>query len=270
MSDHQTVLYEERQGVAWVTLNRPEVHNAIDDRMSIELREIWASLRSNESVNCVVITGSGDRAFTTGRDRSEALKGVEGEGRAGFASVPFHFDGAKEQIGPKSADLWIPVLCAVNGMACGNAFFLVGEADIVIASERATFFDPHVTFGLASVSEAVQMSSRMPFGEVARMVLLGSHERLSAARALDIGLVSEVTPAERLLERARWIAESISSQPRLAVQATVRALWMARELSRSQATGLSWAMIALGNAPDQREAGLREFAAGRRVDWQVR
>jgi enoyl-CoA hydratase/carnithine racemase len=114
------------------------------------------------------------------------------------------------------------------------------------------------------------MAHRMPFGEIARMALLGSHERLSARRAHEIGLVSEVMPAGELAERAGWIAAAIASQPRLPVQATVRSLWMARELTRAQALGMGWSMIALGNQPEQREDGLRAFAAGRRIPWRLR
>jgi enoyl-CoA hydratase/carnithine racemase len=114
------------------------------------------------------------------------------------------------------------------------------------------------------------MGHRMPFGEIARLVLLGSHERLSACRAHEIGLVSEVVPADDLAEQAGWIATAIASQPRLPVQATVRSLWMARELTRSQALGMGWSMIALGNQPEQREEGLRSFAAGLRIPWRLR
>lgn len=276
MGDYETLRYEERDGVAWVTLDRPEVLNAINTTMQRELKAVWHALRANDTVGCVVLTGAGDRAFTTGRDRSEALETTEAltdaapGRRAGFQSSVFHFDGDDEQVGPKSADLWIPVVAAVNGMACGGAFFLLGEADIVIAAENATFFDPHVTAGLTAAYESVHMAHRMPFGEIARMALLGSHERLSARRAHEIGLVSEVVPAEGLADQAGWIAAAIASQPHLAVQATVRSLWMARELSRAQALDMSWSMVALGNQPEQREEGLRAFAAGRRIPWRLR
>jgi enoyl-CoA hydratase/carnithine racemase len=270
MREFETLGYDERGGVAWVTLDRPEVHNAVNARMGDELRGLWRSLRHDRSIGCIVVTGAGSKAFTTGRDRSEALERSDPGERSGFGSSSFHFDGDAEQIGPKSADLWVPVVAAVNGMACGNAFFLLGESDIVIASEGATFFDPHVTFGLTAMFESVQMAHRMPFGEISRMALLGSHERLSAGRAFEIGLVSEVTRPDQLLARAGWIAETIAAQPRTAVQATVRSLWMARELSRKQSLDMGWAMVALGNDPGEREAGLQAFGAGRRVEWQLR
>jgi enoyl-CoA hydratase/carnithine racemase len=276
VGDYETLRYEERDGVAWVTLDRSEVLNAIDTTMQRELRSVWRALRESDTIGCVVLTGSGDRAFTTGRDRSEALADAEALAdtapgrRSGFGSTVFHFDSDEHQIGPKSADLWIPVVAAVNGMACGGAFFLLGESDIIIAAEHATFFDPHVSSGLTAMYESVHMAHRMPFGEIARMALLGNHERLSARRAHEIGLVSEVVPTDDLTEQAGWIAAAIASQPRLPVQATVRSLWMARELTRGQALGMGWSMIALGNQPEQREEGLRAFAAGQRIPWRLR
>src|SRR5271154_2313211 len=277
MGDFETLAYEERNAVAWVTLNRPDVLNAVNTTMQRELASVWRALRNSDTVRCVVLTGAGERAFTTGRDRSEALSANESMAesspsrRTGFGSSDFHFNGDDDQIGPKSADLWLPVVCAVNGMACGGAFFLLGEADIIIASENATFFDPHVSSGLTAMYESVHMAHRMPFGEISRIALMGSHERLSARRAYEIGLVSELLakPGD-LAEQAGWIAESIGSQPTLPVQATVRSLWMARELTRQQALSMGWSMIALGNQPEAREEGLRAFASGQRIPWRLR
>jgi enoyl-CoA hydratase/carnithine racemase len=277
VSGYETLRYEERDGVAWITLDRPDVLNAVNTTMQRELTSVWRALRNSDTVRCVVLTGAGERAFTTGRDRSEALEVTDAIAqtsptrRTGFGSSDFHFNGEEDQIGPKSADLWIPVICAVNGMASGGAFFLLGEADIIIASENATFFDPHVSSGLTAMYESVHMAHRMPFGEISRMALLGSHERLSARRAYEVGLVSELAAAPSdLTEQAAWIAESIASQPTLPVQATVRSLWLARELTRQQALSMGWSMIALGNQPEAREEGLRAFASGKRISWRLR
>ena len=123
------------------------------------------------------------------------------------------------------------MIAAVNGMACGGAFYILGEADFIIAADHATFFDPHVTYGMPAAFEPIFLLHKMPFQEVMRLSLLGAHERMSAARALQIGFVSETCPAEELAERARWAAQAIADQPALAVQGTVRALWTGLELS---------------------------------------
>jgi enoyl-CoA hydratase/carnithine racemase len=275
-----TLDYTESNGVAWVTLNRPEVYNAFNATMQRELRTLWRALRRHDDVRAVVLTGAGDRAFCTGIDRNEALGdaapdatvGEDGESvQLGAGTTPFMFDDPGDDLGPKTCDLWKPVIAAVNGMACGGAFYLLGEVDFIIATEAATFFDPHVTFGMAAAFEPIQMSGSMPFGELTRLTLLGSAERMSAARAHQIGLVTELaTDVDDLRERARWAAETIASSPPLAVQGSLRALWAAREFSRSQALSLGYAYIGLGNSEESLAEGQRAFESGARREWRLR
>ena len=141
---------------------------------------------------------------------------------------------------------------------------------VIIAAEHATFFDPHLTFGMAASFEPLQMLGRVPFGELARLTLLGSAERLSATRAYEIGLVSEVVPGAELAERAGWAAGIIAESHPVAVQATLRALWAGRELSRGQALGLGWAFVGLGNSPEALAEGQQRFSSGQRIDWRLR
>src|SRR5512143_694470 len=248
MSEYETLLYEEKDGVAWVTLNRPDVHNAFNVQMQRELHALWRGLRRNDAVRVVVLTGAGDKAFCTGIDRTETMGEYPktGERVVGSASTPFMFDDPGANIGPKSCDLWKPVIAAVNGMACGGAFYMLCEVEFIIAAESATFFDPHVTYGMTAAFEPMHMLQKMPFHEIMRISLLGNHERLSAKRAHEIGLVSEVVPANELRAAAQWAAAAIASAPPLAIQGTVRAIWAARELSRSQALGLGYAFVGMG------------------------
>ncbi|MGP3949303.1 enoyl-CoA hydratase/isomerase family protein [Streptomyces sp. 7N604] len=245
-----TVRVESEDGVALVTLDRPERHNAIDLETAAELRCAWREFRMTDDVRAVVLTGAGDRAFCTGLDRSADVP---------QPSSPYAIDDPLLTVGPKACDLWKPVVAAVNGMACGGAFYLLGESEFLIASETATFFDPHTTYGMVSAYEAIGMAQRMPFGEVARMSLMGTAERLSATRACEIGLVSEVVPPDGLLEAALRVASVVASYPTEAVQGTVRAVWSAREAARTQALAGAPHLIALGNLPPERQAGL--FAA---------
>lgn len=272
MADYETLTYREDSGVAWVALDRPEVLNAFNAAMQRELQQVWRSLRRNDDVQAVVLTGAGEKAFCTGIDRTEQIG--EGGGpdgpTVGSGSTPFHFDDPGDLIGPKSNDLWKPVIAAVNGMACGGAFYMLGEVEFIIAAEHATFFDPHVTYGMAAAFEPIHMLQKMPFGEIMRLSLLGSHERMSAARAREIGLVSEVVPATELEGAARWAAEVIASAPPLAVEATVRAIWTGLEQSRSQALDLAYTYIGLGTDAESIRQGQATFAAGRRIDWRLR
>ncbi len=285
MPDFETLAYEESDGVAWVTLNRPDVLNSFNTVMQRELRDLWRWLRRHDDVRVIVLTGAGDKAFCTGIDRSEALADGPRAGRGGSRSgpeigddsvrigsgtTPFMFDDPGDNLGPKSNDLWKPVIAAINGIACGGAFYMLGEVDFMIAADHATFFDPHLTFNMAASFEPLQMTGRMPFGDLVRLTLLGSEERMSAQRALQIGLVTEVVPAAELRERAGWAAGVIARSHPIAVQGTLRALWAGRELSRAQALGLGWAFVGLGNDPEALAEGQARFSSGLRVDWRLR
>ena len=162
------------------------------------------------------------------------------------------------------------MIAAVNGMACGGAFYLLGEADFIIAVEDATFFDPHVTYGMVAGYEPIHMLQKMPFGEIMRLTLLGNHERMSAARAHEIGLVSEVVQRDGLREAAQWAADAIASAPPSAIQGTVRSLWMARELGRRQALDLAWPVVDVGTTQESLDEGQAFFASGTRIEPRIR
>ncbi|HLG00928.1 MAG TPA: enoyl-CoA hydratase/isomerase family protein [Acidimicrobiia bacterium] len=271
-TDFETLLYEEADGVAWVTMNRPDVHNAFNSTMQVELKELWRGLRRHDDVRCVVLTGAGEKAFCTGIDRAEGIGSDEPRARpVGSGSTPFMFDDPGEDIGPKTNDLWKPVIAAVNGMACGGAFYILGEVEFIIATEAATFFDPHVTYGMTAAFEPIHMLQKMPFHEIMRLSLLGNHERMSAARAHQIGLVSELaSDLGDLKEKAGWAAAAIASAPALAIQGTVRAIWMGLEHTRDQALKEAYAYIGLGTNQDSIAEGQAAFASGKRIDWRLR
>ncbi|MET7385419.1 enoyl-CoA hydratase/isomerase family protein [Streptomyces sp. NPDC005529] len=243
---------DKDSGVAVLTLDRPHRLNAIDLGTAAGLTAAWRALRYDDTVRAVVVTGSGTRAFCTGIDRDAEVP---------QPSSPYMVDDPLATIGPKANDLWKPVIAAVNGMACGGAFYLIGEAEFVVADEEASFFDPHTTYGMVSAYESVYLAQRMPFGEVARMALMGTAERISARRAYEVGLVSELTPPGGALAAAVACATVIASYPADAVQGTVRALWQAQEATRAAALAHAPQLVSLGNLPGDRQA---ELFAGRR------
>jgi enoyl-CoA hydratase/carnithine racemase len=212
-------------------------------------------------VRAVVLTGSGYKAFCTGIDRSTA---------GDFSYDPLTYEDPGRKLGPKSQGLWKPVVAAVNGMACGGAFYLLGEADVVLAASHATFFDPHVTYGMVAAFEPILLLRRMPFGEVLRMALAGAHERIGAERAMAMGFVSEVVPAGELLDAAHRLAGIFASQPPHAVQATLRTLWAARDLPANQATELGNIFLQLGTSQEALLEGQRIFASGTRIEPRIR
>jgi len=234
---YETLLYDEADGVATITLNRPDKLNAFSPTMNRELVAVWESLRMNDDVRAIILTGAGDRAFTSGIDLTFDYP---------QPTSKLMINDELRFVGPKTNDLWKPVIAAVNGLACGAAFFLLGEVEMIIATEEATFFDPHLTHGMPAVAEPMFMLQRMPLGEIMRISLLGRHERMSAARAREIGLVQEVVPAGGLMDAARWAAQVIADMPdQTAVEATVKAVWTAQYMSIHQALQAAPSLIKL-------------------------
>jgi enoyl-CoA hydratase/carnithine racemase len=254
----KTVLFGVADHVATITLNRPAAMNSFNQAMLEDFALIWESVRDNDDVHVVVLRAAGDRAFCTGVDVKE---GIDSHPNVWSRTDP------GECLSPKLNRVWKPLVCAVHGMAAGGAFYWLNEADIVICSDDATFFDPHVSYGMTAALEPIGLARRVPLGEALRIALLGLDERLSAARALEIGLVSEVLPRELLWARADEIAAIIAAKPPAAIQGTVRAIWESLDMTRTQAlrTGLSYTQ--LGNPIGM--AGLDRSAVPRQK-WILR
>lgn len=247
--DLKTVLFEVTDHVATITLNRPQAMNSFNQEMLEEFSAIWDTVKTDDDVHVIVLRGAGERAFSTGMDVKE---GIDRHPNVWSQTDPGEF------LSPKLNQVWKPLVCAVQGMAAGGAFYWLNEADILICSDDATFFDPHVSYGLTAALEPIGLARRIPLGETLRIALLGLDERVSAARALQIGLVSEVLPSEQLWERADEIARIIAAKPPAAIQGTVRAIWESLDATRTQAlrTGLSYTQIGnpIGKAEVDRSA----------------
>jgi enoyl-CoA hydratase/carnithine racemase len=229
--------------------------------LATSLRATWRNLRVDDSVRAVVLTGAGDTAFCTGIDRDWSVP---------QPSSPYMVDDPLLGLGPKSCDLWKPVIAAVNGMACGGAYYLLGEVESIVAADHATFFDPHTTYGMAACWEPILLYGQMPFGELCRIALMGNHERMSASRAHQVGFVQDVVPLADLRATAGRIAHAVASQPAAAVEGTLRALWAAREMARAQALAMAPHLVSLGNQPEAIAEGQHAFASGQRVHPHVR
>ena len=238
MSD--LLLLDVADGVATITLNRPERLNAFNRQMVNEFRQLWQHLRHDPEVRVVVLRGAPGRAFCTGVDVKEGWRAP------GEEDAPFDQDDPGEWLGPKSNKVWKPLIVAVHGMAAGGAFYFLNEADIVICSEDATFFDPHLKFGKISAVEPIGALGRIPMQEITRMVLMADTERVTAATALRISLVTEVVPEERLWARAAELAAAIASRHPVAVQGSIRALWEAQGVPRQQALSNALRYIQVG------------------------
>ncbi len=240
MDNLQTLLFESVDGVATITLNRPDRLNAFNRQMVIEFRQLWQRLRHDPDTRVVVLRGAPGRAFCTGVDVKEGWRAPGEEG------TPFDQDDPGEWLGPKSNKVWKPLVVAVHGMAAGGAFYFLNEADIVICSEDATFFDPHLKFGKISAVEPIGAMGRIPMQEILRMVLMADAERVTAATALRISLVTEVVSQERLWARAAELAAAIAARHPVAVQGSIRAIWEAQGVPRHQALSNALRYIQVG------------------------
>jgi enoyl-CoA hydratase/carnithine racemase len=239
-----TVLFEVAENVATITLNRPEKLNSFNEKMTNEIARLWQLVRNDDSIHAVVLRAAGDRAFCTGIDVSEGSWW-------GDQSV-WNQQDPGVLLGPKQHRVWKPVITAVHGMAAGGAMYFINESDIVICSEDATFFDPHANGGMVSALEPVGMLRRgVPLGDVLRWALLGNEERITAATALRLGLVSEVVPRGALWPTAASLAAEIAARRPEAIQGTVRAIWEAIDepWSVSQRHGLAYTQLGNQGRP---------------------
>jgi E-phenylitaconyl-CoA hydratase len=252
--------YSKRGHVATMTIDRPERGNSLSKAMAAPVRAVWAEVMRDPEVRVLVVTGSGDRHFCTGADVREAAE--TGSVTAGDGLV-------REQIPWSSLahGVWKPVICALNGLVAGGGLHFVADADLVIAAAGASFVDPHVSVGQVTALEPLTLRLQMRPDVLARMALLGRHERLDAERALAAGLVSEVVDDDSLLDRARELAGQIAANSPAAVRRSRRVLRdFERELigARLQA---GWDEIrAHWDHPDSKE-GPAAFLARRQPEW---
>ncbi|WP_067889540.1 enoyl-CoA hydratase/isomerase family protein [Nocardia vaccinii] len=218
----ETIEYEVRGHTACITLNRPEVLNAINDEMIAELAVAYAEAEQSPDIWTVIVTGAG-RALCAGADVNKAAghdidnaAGIDTQGDTVLSSLR-QWDAPQEAT-PPWLQMTKPIVCAVNGLVCGAGLDLVTTADITIASDRAAFMDPHVSIGVSSGREAVRLARVLPLPVVMRMVLMGKHERMDVGRAFELGLITEVVPHDKLYERAWEIAETVNLNAPLAVR----------------------------------------------------
>jgi enoyl-CoA hydratase len=258
---YERLILERHGPVGWLINNRPERLNAYDVVMRDEFRRAWAELDADRQVRVIVHTGNG-RAFQVGADVEE----LDGDAVAQFQETMTSLDLG---LTAWHCNVGKPVITAVNGVCAGGGLHWVADADVVIASSDATFVDPHVSIGQVSALETIALVRKMPAEAVMRMALVGSHERLTARRAYELGMISQVVdPPESLRAVAQELAEKIARNSPAAMRATKRALWGALEhgltdACREGATHLT----SMWGHPDQDE-GPRAFAEKRSPRWR--
>ena len=251
-----------REGhVGWLVFDRPDRGNAMDATMLAELEAAWRELDADPEVRVIVNTGNGS-AFQTGLDVGQLAKDPEA-----LREQSRRTKRAELKLTAWHNVVWKPVVAAVNGACAGGGLHFVADADVVLASSDATFLDPHVSIGQVTAYEAVALVRKSPMEAIVRMAFMGRHERITAERARQLGILSEVVEPERLRERAQELAEAIARNSPAAMAATKRALWGALELGLTDACRRgAQELVAMWGHPDQTE-GPAAWAERREPRW---
>ena len=266
--DFETIRYGVEDRVATITLHRPDQLNALSPAMVGELRRAYAAAEADDEVWILLVTGAG-RAFCAGADVTE----IPEDGRVvydePYLSTLAQWEAPQEGT-PPFRSMTKPVLVAVNGLCCGAGLDWVTTGDIVIASERAEFFDPHVSIGLVSGREVVRLARALPTNIAMRMALVGRHERLGARRAYDLGLVSEVVEHDQLPARAREVAALVNRNAPLAVRGTRLAIRRGLDLPLHDAEVMAEAFRERVLRTEDAREGPQAFVEKRPPVWRCR
>lgn len=255
---YETLHVEIRERIAFVTINRPDKLNALNAKAKSELGSVLEGLRSDRSVDVVIITGSGDKAFVAGTDIKEltALDAVLGktfaaDGQAVFAEI--------ENLGK-------PVIAAVNGYALGGGCELALACHIRIASDKARFGQPEVNLGIIPGYGGTQRLARLiGKGRACEMIVTG--EPIDAAEALRIGLVNKVVPHAELMAAAEKMALAIITKGQLAVRFALQAVMLADETMLSDGLGLEADLFGQCCATNDFKEGTAAFLEKRKPQF---
>lgn len=253
---------EIADGVAVLTLDRPERGNALDPSLLKALEAAWPRLEADADVRVVILTGAGERHFCTGADVSALQVGM-----GGLHNQPY---AAANRFSPRMAQFSKPVICVVNGLVNGGGLHFVADSDIVISSRAAAFMDTHVSVGQVSALESVGIVRRAGVGAALLMGLLGRGYRMTAERAHQVGMIDILEDTAALaMARARGFAEVMRTNSPQAMALTKRAIWGATEFVDPAAAVHGWELLKSQWSHPDFEEGPKAFAERRQAQWIV-
>ncbi|HXQ70053.1 MAG TPA: enoyl-CoA hydratase-related protein [Pyrinomonadaceae bacterium] len=260
-SKFENVLYEKKNNIAYVTLNRPKVLNALNNATWHDLRAAFEDARDDETVRGVILTGAGDKAFIAGADISElaTVSAVKAEESSSYG----------QDVLDLIENLGKPVIAAINGFALGGGCETAMACTIRLASEQAKFGQPEVKLGLIPGGGGTQRMPRL-IGKGRALQLILSGAIINAAEAYRIGLVNEVVPGAELISRAEALLREIFSNAPLAIKYSLDAVNKGLETSQAEGLALEASFFGLCAGTEDKNEGTRAFLEKRAPQFQGR
>lgn len=252
------LLYENQDGIAVITMNRPKALNALNQETLDELNQVADMLAKDSTVQVVILTGSGDKAFVAGADiaQMQSMSAMEGRNFGKLGQAVFN----------KLENLPQPVIAAVNGFALGGGCELAMACDIRIASEKAKFGQPEVTLGITPGFAGTQRLPRL-VGKGRAKQLLYTGDVIDAQEAYRIGLVNVVAPAEELMATAKVMAQKIQSRAAVAVQLCKAAVNEGLDTDLETGTAYEAEVFGLCFATADQKEGMAAFTEKRKAQF---
>ena len=254
------VLIEARGPVQWITINRPERRNAMNDAVCFGIMDGLTAATNNPDISAVVLTGAGDRAFCAGAD----LSAGSGSFKYDYSKVGIAFVRLMKQ----ARDLTLPLLARVNGHAMAGGMGMMGMCDMAIAVDNARFGMPEVGIGIFPMQIMAVLQRLIPVRKLYEMAMTG--EPIDAAEALDLGLLNYIVPAAELDAKTDWLLQRLLNKSPTAIRRGKYAMRQAESMSFDQMAVFMEAQIGTLALTEDAAEGRQAFIEKRKPVWTGR
>lgn len=258
---YQTLIYEKKEKIGVLTINRPDRMNAISNELTSELKKFLDEIENDDELRVLVITGAGDKAFVAGADINELVDRDALIGR--------RVSRQRQEIFSRIENLHVPAIAAINGYALGGGLELALACSIRVCSDKAQFGAPEVKLGIIPGDGGTQRLPRLVgLGRAMEMILTGDF--IDAEEAYRIGLVNKIVPHEQLMEKAMELAKKIASRPPLAVRYAKETVNRSLEGSTVSGFALESFLHALSCTTEDKKEGVSAFLEKRKGKFKGR